>query len=296
MLDAHRLRIFRAVVAAGSINRAASNLGYTPSAISQHLTALQKETGLALVERVGRGIEPTGVGRVFAEESGRVLERLAALESMAGDLRAGRIGRLVISYFASASVAWIPAVAATLLREFPGLRIDLRLVELADEAPFVPDLEVFVEGAASSSLDGYDIYPLLDDPYVVVLPPDHRLAGAMTVPLSDLRDEAWIDNDVMRGPCRQIVLDACAARGFAPTFHVDAQDYPSAIAFVAAGTGLTVLPHLGARTLPAGLRAVPVTDPVPVRRIMLRTRTALRDNPAVRRTLDVLHECAAADH
>lgn len=292
MLDAHRLRIFRAVVAAGSVNGAAASLGYTPSAISQHLAALQKETGLELVERVGRGIQPTGVGRAFAEESGRVLERLAALESMAGDLRAGRIGRLKIAYFASAGVTWIPPVVATVLGEFPRLRLDLRLVELVGELAVEPDVEVFVGGAASSSLDGYDVEPLLDDPYVVVVRGDHPLAGADVVPLADLRDEAWIDNDVTRGNCRQIMLDACASRGFAPPFHVETRDYPSALAFVAAGAGITVLPRLGVQSLPAGLRAVPVVDPEPVRHLLLRVRHAVRDNSAVQRAAELIREHA----
>ena len=56
MLDVHRLRVFRSVVASGSINAAAANLGFTASAVSQHVTALQRETGLALMNRneIGR--------------------------------------------------------------------------------------------------------------------------------------------------------------------------------------------------------------------------------------------------
>lgn len=293
MLDAHRLRIFRAVVAAGSINGAAANLGYTPSAISQHLAALQRETGLTLIERVGRGIRPTGAGCAFAEESGQVLERLAALESMASDLRHGHIGRLVLSYFASAGTAWVPAVVAPLTREFPRLRLDLRLIELAGQTPFAPDVEIFVEGAASTSLDGYDVQPLLADPYVAVVPVAHRLAGATEVALLDLKDEAWIDNDLVRGPCRQIVIDACAGKGFSPAFRVETQDYPSAIAFVAAGVGVTVLPLLGASALPDGLRAVPVVDPVPVRHIQVRVRRAVGDHPAARRAVELLRERSA---
>ena len=288
MLDMHRLRIFRAVVAAGSINGAASSLGYTSSAISQHLTALQKETGLALVERVGRGIQPTGVGRLFAEESGQVLERLAALESTAGDLRAGRIGRLTLSYFASVGAGWLPRVVATLSREFPRLRLDLRLIELAGEPPFVPDVEVFVEGNASSPLDGYDVHSVLDEPYVVVLPETHPLATSPTVRLGDLQQEAWIDNDLSRGACRQVVLDACAGAGFAPAFQVETHDYLSAVAFVAAGVGITVLPRLGAAMLPDGLCAVPVVEPVPVRHILVRVRHAVRDNPAAQRALELV--------
>jgi len=294
VLDAHRLRIFRAVVAAGSIHGAASSLGYSPSAISQHLTALQKETGLSLVERVGRGIAPTTVGRAFAEESAQVLERLSALESMAGDLRAGRVGRLTLSYFASAGSGWIPPVVATLAREFPRLRLDLRLIELARETPFLPDVELFVEAAESSPVDGYDVHTLLDEPYVVVLPGAHPLAAASTVRLLDLQHDAWIDNDLVRGPCRQVVLDACASVGFTPAFHVETQDYPSAVAFVAAGVGITVLPRLGAQVLPDGLRAVPVVDPVPVRRIQVRVRHAVRDNLAAQRILELLRERVVA--
>jgi len=91
-VDVHRLRVLRAVVADGSIQGAAASLGYTPSAISQHLTALQKETGLRLLQRSGRGIEPTVAGRAVAAEAARIFERLADLESLVADLRAGRVG------------------------------------------------------------------------------------------------------------------------------------------------------------------------------------------------------------
>lgn len=293
MLDAHRLRIFRAVVSTGSVNGAASSLGYTPSAVSQHIAVLQKQTGLQLVEKAGRGIRPTEVGRAFAEESRHVLERLAALETVAGDLRAGRVGRVTLGYFASAGT-WIAPAVATLVREFPGVRLDLRLIELGGSDPFEPDVELYIDGAPSSPLAGYSVQRLTDEPYVAVVPETHRLADAASAPLRDLQHDDWIDNDVMRGPCRQVVLDACAEVGFAPAFHVETQDYPSAVAFVATGVGITVLPRLGAVALPGNLRAVPVVDPVPTRRIMLRVRDVVRDNPAVRRAVELLRERAAA--
>jgi DNA-binding transcriptional LysR family regulator len=85
-----------------------------------------------------------------------------------------------------------------------------------------------------------------------------------------------------------VALDACAAAGFCPAFRVEAHDYASAIAFVAAGAGITVLPRLGAAALPGGVRAVPVVEPVPYRRVVLRTRHAVRDHPAVRRATELL--------
>jgi DNA-binding transcriptional LysR family regulator len=249
---------------------------------------LQRETGLALVERSGRGIVPTPAGLLFAEESRHALERLSALESLVSDLHAGRIGRLTLSYFASAGAAWVPPVAAALSREFPGMRLVLRLIELAADAPFVPDVEVFVEGSASTSLDGYDVHPLVDEPYFAVLPAGHPLASSPAVRLRDLRDEAWIDNDVVRGPCRQIVIDACASNGFAPSFQVESQDYASAIAFVATAGGVTVVPRVATRSLPDGSAAVPVVDPVPQRRILLGVRRNVANNDAVRRAAELL--------
>jgi DNA-binding transcriptional LysR family regulator len=299
MLDTHRLRVFRAVVATGSINGAAANLGYTSSAVSQHLSALQRETGLTLIERRGRGIEATAVGLAFADEAGSVLERLAALESVADDLRAGRVGRISISYFSSAGAAWIPPVIGAISREYPLLRFDLRLLELSGESNQDPDLEVFVaESPALSGGDpdrgGYDVETLLEDPYLVVLPADHPMAGEAAIELAALRDQPWVDNDFSRGPCRQVLLNACAAAGFSPTFSIETHDYPSALAFVAVGTGITVLPRLGTVVLPRGVVAVPVVRPVPVRHIMLRTKRSIRDHPAVRRAVSMLREQAHA--
>ncbi|MEJ7650040.1 MAG: LysR family transcriptional regulator [Nakamurella sp.] len=298
MLDTHRLRVFRAVVAAGSVGGAATALGYTPSAVSQHLTALQKQTGLTLVERSGRGIVTTAIGLRFAEESDRVLRELTGLQSVAEDLRAGRVGRLTLRYIASAGTAWVPPVVATLAREFPDLRLSLRLVELAQDHPTEPDLEVFVEdpalpaGAESRSSPAIE---LLDEPYRVVVHRTHPFALRDRVPLTELQHEDWVDNDVIRGPCRMIVLNACAAAGFVPDFRLEAHDYPSAIAFVAAGVGITVLPDLGCRSLPADVVAIPLQDPSPRRRVMLSVRPAVVDHPAVRRARELLVQQAHRD-
>lgn len=105
-----------------------------------------------------------------------------------------------------------------------------------------------------------------------------------------------MDNDVARGPCRQIMLDACAAAGFTPSFRVETQDYPSAIQFVAEGLGITVLPRLGLGTLPDAVTAVPITHPTPVRRIALRVRDTMTDNPAATRLIELLNTHVHAPH
>lgn len=295
MLDVHRLRVFRSVVATGSVNAAAANLGYTPSAISQHLAALQRETGLALVARVGRGIQPTAAGLALAGQIDEVLDRLGDVDALVADLRAGRHGSLSIAYFASVGSAWMPTVVRDLLRDFPTTRLRLTL---RDDIPVDPaeraDVQILVER------DGLDPGPearahrLLVDPYVAVLPRSHPLADQPTIELAKLAGEEWVDNDSARGWCRANLIEACRAAGFTPPFRVEAHDYPTAIAFVDAGIGITVLPGLAARHLPDTVVRVPVTGPTPQRMIHAIIQTAVEDTPAVCSVLATLRQCAAA--
>ncbi len=288
MIDVHRLRVFRAVVADGSIAGAAIGLGYTSSAISQHLTALQRETGLTLLERQGRGLVPTEAGRILAQRSAVVFERLADIDALVGDLRNGRVGTLSVSYFSSAGAAWIPPIVAALTREFPKLRLDLRLIELRTQWSTPPDVEIYVDGAESSDLTGYQTFPLLSEPFAVVVPRTSALGGRASVTLGELREEVWVDNDVAHGPCWTTVIDACAAAGFMPCFGIETHDHVTAVRFVAEGVGITVLPELGLGDLPDSVVAVPITDPTPTRRISVRVRDVVADNPAVVRALELL--------
>jgi DNA-binding transcriptional LysR family regulator len=283
MLDPHRLRIFRSVVASGSIQAAARNLGYTPSAVSQHVAALQREVGIALIERSGRGILPTAAGMALAAESDEVIASLNRLNSVVADLRDGRSGRLTIGYFSSAGKAWMPRVARALMDEFPDLVIELMLNEIMD-APELQklDMDLFVDGPDPRRRvpAGYRQRHLADDPYVLVVPIEHPLAGRASVPLGELVDETWIDSDVAGGLCHTLVMQACDAAGFSPRFAVQAQDHYTAIAFAAQGMGVTVVPRLAAHDMPATTSVVELTDPTPMRSISLLTRESIVGTPA----------------
>ncbi|WP_449281089.1 LysR family transcriptional regulator [Leucobacter sp.] len=289
MLDLHRLRVFRSVVASGSVQAAAANLGYTPSAVSQHITALQKEVGLTLLERAGRGLRPTAAGLALAAEADGVLARIGEAETLVSDLRTGRTGRLSIAYFASVGSVWLPPVVHRLSEEFPGVRLDLRL---SDNAPDRPDdradLHLVVARHDFVTGRGFTSHHLLDDPYLVALPEAHPLATGAVVELSDLTHERWIDNDFAAGWCRQNLLDSCAAAGFRPAFHVETHDYRAALAFVAAGIGITVLPTLGAVDPPAGVALREVVNPTPVRSIHAVVRDAVAFTPPARAALELL--------
>ena len=294
MLDIQRLRVLRSVVASGSVAGAASSLGYTSSAVSQHLGALQRETGLVLLERSGRGIRPTTAGIALAEEADALLARLGEAETRVADLRSSRNSSLSIAYFASVGAAWLPRVVASLLEQLPRVRLDLRLVNEPPEDPAQrADVQLLVARRDLNPGAGFAVHHLLDDPYVVVLRSDHELARRDSLELADLADERLIDSEVTHGWCRQILGDAYATAGHVPTYHVEAPDYPTAIAFVAAGIGLTVMPALGAAQLPDDVVALPLLRPAITRSI----HVILRDpapSPAAVAALQLLEQASAA--
>ena len=165
MLDVQRLRILRSVVSTGSISGTANLLGYTPSAVSQQLTALSRETGLTLVEKHGRGIAPTSAARALAEATDDVLRALTGAQNVVDSLRSGRSGTLKLRYFASVGLAWMPRVVSALQEEFPEVDLELQHAELATDQDSAPaDLDVHVSRLQPRPTVGCASYDLLEDP------------------------------------------------------------------------------------------------------------------------------------
>lgn len=289
MLDPHRLRVFRAVVSSGSVQAAADNLGLTSSAVSQHLSALARETGLVLFQRQGRGITPTPAGLELAAQSEEAMSQWGRLDSVVTDLREGRSGRLVVGYFASAGSAWMPNLVKRLTFEQPDLTVDLVLTEVTNRN-VTPDIDIVLDPPDGGGRSGYRHVPLSSDPFVAVVPSDHELATSRVVSLADLRGETWVSNDLTGSLGHRIVVSTCAAAGFTPRFTVQAQEHYSAIQFVAAGVGISVMPRLAARALPSEVTRLRISDPTPVREIAALVRETGRPNPAAERLLEMLLE------
>lgn len=290
MVDVNRLRVFRAVVASGSVNAAASNLGYTPSAVSQQVAALQKETKLALVERSGRGIVPTAAGLELVSRSDELMGSLARLDGAIDDLRSGRTETLSVTSFASAAEEWMPAIAASVLKEFPDVQFTFRLNEIGVPDGAAPDIDIRTEVPSQepTQLAGYDRHVLATEQYVVVLPKRHPLARKKAVRFADLADEPWINDDPGGTVCGRIVVQSARSAGVSPRYVAYAGDHHGGIAFVAAGIGITVIPSLAAQSLPATVDARPLIDPTPERRIVTFVHRQAMLKPAGRRVVELL--------
>ncbi|XVV03193.1 LysR family transcriptional regulator [Actinosynnema sp. CA-248983] len=297
MLDVRRMQVLRAVVTTGSITAAATNLGYTPSAISQQVAALEKQAGLPLLDRVGRGVRPTAAGRMLTEHAAHITDRLVEAEAALADLREGRTGRLRVRYFATAGAALVPPAVAAFKERHADVQLDLKLTEPDD-----PMLEI-AAGRADVALTvfprvvepprGVRFVHLLDDPYLAVLPRGHELSRKRVLDLADLADEPWVDAVNPPGPCRDIVLNACAGAGFAPNFVLESDDYPTAQGFVAAGLGVTIIPKLGLGVVHPGVVVRKLRHPEPVRMIHAAIREDSLGSPAVRTLVDALKAAVA---
>jgi DNA-binding transcriptional LysR family regulator len=297
MLDVRRLRVLRSVVTSGSISAAAVNLGYTASAVSQQLGVLEREAGIPLLEKAGRGVRPTTAGRMLARHADDIMARLAVAEDELADLRSGRTGRLRMQYFATAGAALVPPAVAAFTDRYPGVRLELRLHEPAynaDTSEADIQLVVLSPDAAEDQAAKVTLVHLLDDVYHLVLPRGHRFADRDTVELSELADDPWVDNEFPPGMCRAIMMDAFAAAGFVPNFVVESDDYPTAQGFVAAGLGVTMVPGLGLGSVHPGVVVRPVTNPVPVRSIYAAVADGVAGQPVVQGMVAALQAAAAA--
>ncbi|MFM9693801.1 LysR family transcriptional regulator [Streptomyces europaeiscabiei] len=296
MLDVRRMQVLRTVVTSGSVTAAATTLGYTPSAISQQVAALEKEAGIALLERVGRGVRPTAAGLLLTEYAGTIGRQVAEAETALADLREGRTGRLAVRYFATVGASLVAPAVARLRAEHPGVQVELKLIDPDDPLPAVKegraDLAIVVLPRGADP-EGVRLLHLLDDTYFAVLPAAHPLAGRPALELSDLADEPWVGSE-SPGPCLDAELDACAAAGFRPRFVVESEDYTTAQGFVAAGLGVGLIPRLGLGSPHPDVVVRRLAGPEPLRSIHVAVRETAPPQPALRTFVRALRDAAHA--
>lgn len=278
-----RLQALHAVVATGSVKDAAAQLGYTPSAISQHITALERETRAVLLEPAGRGVRPTQAGRLLAGHAASLLDRLAEAEAALAALNAGELGVLRLASFATAGAELLPPALARVQDALPGLEISLRIAERDEALSMLRhgtlDIAVIEDhtlpGAAVTD-GGLIFQSLLSDPFRIVVPRGHRLARTRTIKLADAADEHWIDIRCEVGCCRAATSNAFQQAGFEPRRVVEADEYWPAQGFIAARLGLALIPALALGVLHNGVtvrRLEPATQPV--RHVLAATRPAV---------------------
>lgn len=298
MLDPRRLQAVCAVVQTGSVTAAAALLGYTPSAVSQNIAALEKETATTLFEKSGRGVRPTAAALLLAEHGEAVISRLYEAETALDSLRAGESGRIRLAAFFTAGATLVPQALALFRSVHPSVGLDLGVAE-TDEAMAQLrsgsiDVAVIAEADGPPESDGLVHTHLLDDPYRVILPRAHRLASRRSIALTDLSDDPWVGTTCAAAKCAAIALEACIGAGFAPQIAIESDEFATTVGFVAAGLGVALVPLLALGAIPEDVRVRPVRGEQPRRRVYAVIRPASSGQPTVSVMVDALRRSAAA--
>src|SRR5271165_3463233 len=134
-VDVKRLRVLKAVVDEGSVVGAATALSYTPSAVSQQVTALEREVGTVLLERAGRGVRPTDAALLLCRHAERIFAAMHEAEEAIGALRSGQLGRMRIGAFPTAGSALVPDALGAFERLHPGVTLEMAVLEVDDAVP-----------------------------------------------------------------------------------------------------------------------------------------------------------------
>src|SRR3954471_51550 len=310
MLDVRRLRVLREVAARGSFSAAAESLSFTQSAVSQQVAALERESGAKLIERFPRGIRLTDAGRALVDHADAILARLDDAEEELAAIAGLRGGRLRIATFQSAGATLVPRAVGEFHRRHPGVDVTVKQDDFGAERGLTAgevDVAIVMDFEDTPLAEPQlELVHLLDDPYDVVLPRDHELAGRAKIDVADLAEERWVVPTVGSG-CREGVVSSCRLSGlappvgvgscrrsgFAPRLAIESDENTQMQAFVAAGLGVAMFPRLGLSTVHPGVVVKPTTGRPLRRRVWAPTLAGASRSPATEAMIEILRDAAA---
>jgi DNA-binding transcriptional LysR family regulator len=295
MLDVRRLRLLRELAQRGTIAAVADALSYTPSAVSQQLSALEREAGTPLLERTGRRVALTPAAHALVGHAEVVLERLELAASELAAVHGGPAGPLRVGTFPSAARDVVPAALGALAAAHPDLQPQLRELDPAAVAAALRAGEVdvalvhdddFVPGPPEA---GVDTVLLFAEAMFVAAPRTLAPLPDDEHPLRRWRTAPWI----VASPttrCGAMALRACEAAGFTPNVRHVLDDFPAVLALVAIGGGVALVPELG---IGPAEPEVALT-PLPMhRRTLAACRRGAGDRPAIAAFVAAVRSAAA---
>jgi DNA-binding transcriptional LysR family regulator len=285
MLDVRRLRLLAELSRRGTIAAVARTVGYTPSAVSQSLAQLEREVGVALLERDGRRVRLTPAASQLVERADRVLAELDAAEHELAAQHESVQGSVVIGAFPSAAVSLVVPAVRELAARYRELEVTVREHEPEDGIPLLRagELDLLIsesyDDIPPAPAGGLELHPLMIEPMLLVLPPD----SPATSP-GDLAGASWIGG--LPGTQFATMVERVGRdAGFTPRIVHRADDQTLHLALVEAGLGVGLLPALACPPDRA-VRSVPLEQPR--RHVTALARRGAARRPAVAAVLEAM--------
>ncbi|MEV5975874.1 LysR family transcriptional regulator [Streptomyces sp. NPDC052114] len=291
------LRTFLDVARHGSFTVAARELGWTQSAVSRQIAALEAALGGApLFDRLPRGVRPTAHGRALLPHATDLMSRLGALGRELTALREATGGLLRVGAFATADAGLVPRAIAGFRATHPGVTLvreeGLTPALLARVEDGGLDLAVVSTTGGALPGDTYELHHLLDEQLYVALPTGHPLAREAGLRLPRLAGEDWISGSPR---VEGTLLDAALRHGFRPRVAHVVAEWTAKQGYVAAGLGVTLVPALAAESVRPDITLVPLRDEAaPARAVYAATPRGHAAPPAVTPFLDALRAACGA--
>lgn len=285
MIDLGALRALIAVRDHGSIVAAATALDFTPSAVSQQIKKLERQSRSPMLERVGRSVILTERGRLLAAHGTTLLADLEKVENIAVGGAEELRGSFRIASFSTASRGIAAPLLARLRASAPDLEVTVVESDPRESVVLVErggtDLAIVHDWSTipldiPSTLERRQLQVDVAD---VLLPADHPLASRDSVSPLDLLTERWVATPAGT-ICHEWLVHMFAMHGERPDIRYFDQSYSTHVAMVEHGVAVALVPRLGREQLPPHVRAVPVVDPAPQRRVSSLWRAASHGNPA----------------
>lgn len=288
--DVRKLRSLREVAQRGTVTAAAEAMGYTPSAVSQQLAALEVEVGVPVLERRGRNVALTDAGRLLVEHADAVLGALERAESAVAELHGEPVGPVRIASLASPAATIVPVALRSALAEHPGLEPEVAVHPLDENIRELRlgridiAIEQAYEFAPHDLFDDLERTVLLEEPLLLLSP-----AGDPRDSVVDADDVPWVASPATSA-CGKSTRAVTGRAGICPRFAFETEDQFATVRLVSAGLAVAIVPSLAMQHRPDDVHVAVVPDAH--RTISAVTRPAARQRPAITAMLDHLVRAA----
>ena len=248
VVEIRHLRYFIAVAEELSFRQAAKRLCMSQPPLSLQIQHLEQEVGSRLFDRSQQRIALTATGRIFLEYARRILDELANAKTAVANAEAGEAGELRIGFTQSSE--YLPFLSSSIARFrnlHPMVALQLREMPSGDQLDAIErrEVDLTVGRKIRNRIDRrIELQKLIEQQLLVVVPASSPLAAGRSISLVALRSERFIclPRDSGTG-LRQLVDSLCWDQGFAPTIVQEVRELTTAVALVAAGLGISILPH-----------------------------------------------------
>jgi len=273
-VELKHLTSFIAVADRLSFVRAANQLHISQPALTGQIQKLEEELGVQLLARNRRTVRLTEVGKIFLEEARATLARAQQAAERAQKAARGEVGRLRISFVSSAALELVPGIVIEFRKRYPEVTLDLLNLQTASQ----------VDGLLEKTVDiGFLRLPLSNDQLnitvihreelVVILDKEHRFAKKKGLRIAQLRDERFVAYGRRWAPgFFDSIMQICTSEGFSPNIVQETGEMYTAIALVAAGAGIAIVPKSVALAQSRNIVMKPLPKSVGYSEIALATR------------------------